>query len=81
MLHTNIAFSSADSQGDEQVRYFYKSCSEAFSAYAAHISEVAEFIHKGPEKYFEFTGLEGERVGAMQLQIRDFQNEYTSKTA
>lgn len=46
---------------------------EAFSSYAAHIAEVSEFIHNNTAKYFEYIGLEGERVGAMQRHVKELQ--------
>ena len=73
MLHTNTGFNSVDNQADETVKYFYKTCMEAFSEYAVHMAEVSDFIHNNPAKYFDYIGLEGERVGAMQRHVKELQ--------
>ncbi len=51
------------SQEQEQVKYFYKSSMEAFSAYAAHLSTTSKFFLLDQAKFYEYIALEGERIG------------------
>ena len=52
-------------QEQEQVKYFYKSSMEAFSAYAAHLSTTSKFFLLDQAKFYEYIALEGERIGQM----------------
>lgn len=50
----------------DSTRYFYKSSSEAFSQYAAHMQSVSKYLLQDTAKFFEYVALEGERIGQMQ---------------
>lgn len=45
---------------------------EAFSAYSAHMNQVAKYMLDDASKFFEYLMLEGEKIGEVQSRIQEF---------
>jgi hypothetical protein len=74
LLNTSYAIDPEKQTGEssDYAKYFYKSSMEAFSAYSAHMNQVAKYMLDDASKFFEYLMLEGEKIGEVQSRIQEF---------
>jgi hypothetical protein len=63
LYKTSYMCADENTQDIDSTRYFYKSSSEAFSQFSGHMQSVSKYLLLDTSKFFEYTALEGERIG------------------
>lgn len=65
---------------DDGAKHFLKASMEVFSQYAAHMQNQGQYFTQDVAKFYEFSGLQGERIGQMQRNIQELSSDYAQRT-